>query len=417
MTYFFLAALCLLGCTLLFILPPLLRRDNASPQQVGRAELNLAVLRDQLRELDADLAAGSIDRVAYDSARRELERRVIDETNPGNPALDGTPAARRTALIVALAVPLGAGVLYTLLGSPLSLQAADESSHAGAPQSVEAMVASLAQRLQNRPDDIEGWHMLARSYNALDRYQDASAAYAHLMTKTPDDPDLLADYADTLAMVRSRSLQGEPEKLIERALAIKPDHIKALALSGTAAYERKDYRLALARWQKIVDVSPADSEIAQSTLASMAQARSMMGAPAIANADSKPADTVKGGSTAKPAASGTRVAGKVTLDPSLRGKLADTDTVFIFARAAAGPRFPLAVLRKQVKDLPLEFVLDDSMAMMPEAKLSGFSRLIVGARISKTGSATASPGEPQAVVEDVQLGTDNLQLKITAAPN
>lgn len=412
MSGFLLAALALTACALLFLLPPLLRRDETEGGQIGRDDLNLAVLRDQLRELDADLAAGVIGPAAHESARLELERRVAEEVGTSDQVSMARAPARWTSAGVALAVPLLAAGLYILLGSPLALDSVNSvnaTPHDAAPQSIEAMVESLAQRLKDRPDDIEGWHMLARSYNALERHEDASRAYAHLLTKTPNDADLLADYADTMAMLLNRSLQGEPEKLIARALAIDPGHFKALALAGSAAFERRDYAGALARWQKIMDLAPADSEIARSTSASMNEARAMMGKGAQPTA--KPLDAPA------PQVADVdvhRLEGSVEIDPALRAHVKETDTVFIFARASSGPRVPLAVLRKQVRDLPVRFVLDDSMAMMAGSKLSDHATVVVGARISRTGSATASPGEPQVLLENVPRGAQKLQLRIVA---
>ena len=412
MNAFLLAALTLTACALLFILPPLLRREGGDAGRIGRDDLNLAVLRDQLRELDADLDAGVIGRVAYDSARQELERRVAEEVGANAAASSHGAPARWTALGVALAFPLLAAFLYVLIGSPLALQAeaARENPHADAPQTIEAMVDSLAQRLQDRPDDIQGWHMLARSYNALERHHEASKAYAHLLTKTPNDADLLADYADTLAMVLNRSLQGEPEKLIRRALEIDPGHLKALALAGSAAFERGDYAAALAHWQKIMDSADADSEIARATAPSMQEARRLLAG----NASVPPQAAASVPQAAQDA--GARLEGRVEIDPALRQQVRDSDTVFIFARAQNGPRFPLAVLRKQVKDLPVDFALDDSMAMMPGTKLSDYAQVVVGARISSTGSATPAAGEPIVLLDGVPRGAKKLQLRLATTP-
>ncbi len=411
MNAFLPAALALAACALLFILPPLLRKDGGDADRMARDDLNLAVLRDQLRELDADLAAGVIARAAYDSARQELERRVAEEVGSRAVASANGAPARGAALGIAVALPVLAAFLYTLLGAPLALEAEPESPHAAAPQAIEAMVDSLAQRLKERPDDIEGWHMLARSYNALERHREASEAYAHLLKKTPDDADLLADYADTLAMVLNRSLQGEPEKIINRALEIDPGHLKALALAGSAAFERGDYAAALARWQKIMDIADADSDIARATGPSMQEARRLLAVKAPPPAGvQKQADIA---TKAAPAAGG-RLEGVVDIEPALRQQVRETDTVFIFARASQGPRVPLAVLRRQVKDLPISFVLDDSMAMMPEMKLSDHAQVVVGARISRSGNATPQPGEPAVLIEGVPRGAKNLSLRIAA---
>lgn len=395
MSAFLIGVIVLTAVALLFVLPPLLRRQPAASAPPGRDQLNLAVLRDQLRELDADLASGTIGPEAHDSARRDLERRVAQEVRP--PAMPAPAADRRwSAWLVGLAVPVAAASLYLLVGTPAALDPVQtgrgDGAHDVTQQQIEAMVEGLAQKLRSQPDNAEGWRMLARSYDALGRFDEASAAYAHLARLTPDDASMLADYADTLAMARGRSLQGEPEKLVARALAADPQHVKALALAGSAAYERRDYGKAVAHWKKILVLVPPDSELARTTAGSIAEAEGLMGASPSASA----------------------VAGTVELDPALRGQVADTDTVFIFARAADGPRVPLAVLRKRAGELPLKFVLDDSMSMTPQARLSDFPLVVVGARISKTGSATPAPGDLEGVLEPVRPGSRDLKIRIAA---
>jgi len=408
MTVFLIGAALLVAVTLAFILPPLLRKEQ-TVDHVQRDQLNLAVLRDQLRELDADLAAGTIDQAAYENARHELERRVAEEVQPQAEPLAAAGGKRWPAIAIGIAIPVLAAGLYTLIGSPAAFDptqqaaAQQENAHEITPEQIEGMVASLAQRLQNEPDNAEGWSMLARSYSALGRYPQAADAYAKLTKLVPNDAALLADYADTLAMAQNRSLQGEPEKIITRAVQVDPKNLKALALWGSAAFERKDYANAVTRWQQILPLVPADSDAARSTSNSIAEAQSMMGNSPLAAQKPVPATSVAGGA---------QVAGVVELDPALRAQVADTDTVFIFARAAQGPRFPLAVLRKQVKDLPVKFVLDDSMSMMPEARLSTVPMVVVGARISKSGSATPAAGDLEGLTEPVAPGATNLKIKI-----
>lgn len=406
MIAFLIGATLLLTTAMAFVLTPLLRRERGAEAHLQRDELNLAVLRDQLRELEADLNAGLIDAPAYESSRRELERRVAEEVRPQHVPQPKSEGRRWTAVAVGIAVPVLSISLYLLIGSPAALDpqvlaANKDGAHQFTAEQVEGMVASLAERMKNEPDNVKGWTMLARSYNALGRYEQASEAYAHLVKLVPDDAGLLADYADVLAMTLGRSLQGEPEKIIERAVKVDEKNVKALALWGSAAFERKDYASAVKRWEKILPLVPADSEVSRSVSGSIAEARGLMGqAPATA---ARPAEK---------AIAGTKVEGTVELDPSLRGEVSEGDTVFIFARAAQGPRFPLAVLRKQVKDLPARFVLDDNMAMTPEAKLSGVPMVVVGARISKSGNATPSPGDLEGLSEPVAPGATGLKIRI-----
>lgn len=415
MTAFSILAVLLMAGALLFILPTLLRRETVVNRHALRDEVNLTVLRDELRELDADLAAGTIDAPAYESARHELERRVAEDVQPAVASIASTSNKRWTAVVTGIAVPVVAVSLYLLLGSPAGLDPAQaaapkDQAHAVTEEQIVNMVAGLAQRLKNNPDDAEGWRMLARSYNALGRFDEAADAYARLVKLVPGNADLLADYADTLAMSLNKSLQGEPEKLIARALEADPKNIKALALSGSAAFERRDYQGAVTRWKKILVLVPPESDIARSTMSSIGEAQGLADGPAATQESVAAAPVTR----AVPVAASAGVAGTVELDAALRSKVADTDTVFIFARAAQGPRFPLAVSRKQVKDLPVSFVLDDSMSMVPDAKLSGFPMVVVGARISKSGSATPSAGDFEGLTEPVRPGAQGLIIRINS---
>ncbi|MBX9812127.1 MAG: c-type cytochrome biogenesis protein CcmI [Burkholderiales bacterium] len=389
MTAFLIASGLLIAGALLFIVPPLLRSRPAD--RVSRKTVNITLYRDQLKELDADLQSGTLSAEHYEKARRELEARLLEDVDAGD-AMAGSPRhGRASAIALGLALPLCAVALYLAVGNPQALaphQAADARgpAHDITPQQIEEMVQRLATRLQNNPDNVEGWIMLARAYNALGRFAQAASAYASAIKQLPNDAQLLADYADTLAMAQDRRLQGEPEKLIARALQIDPDNIKALALAGSLAFDNKNYAKAVEYWERILRLVPQDSEFARSVSASVAEARTL----GKGSASAAPRD-------ANAAASKRGVSGVVKLAPELAAKVAPTDTVFIFARAAEGPRIPLAILRKQARELPVTFSLDDSMAMAPGASLSSFPQVVIGARVSKSANANPQPGDLQGV--------------------
>jgi cytochrome c-type biogenesis protein CcmH len=415
MTAFLIVAAVLISAALLFILPTLLRKDLGGDQQVLRDAINLAVLRDQMRELDADLAAGTINGAAYESAKHELEKRVLEDVRLNTPTASVAKRKPWVGTLIGLSIPAVAISLYFMLGSPAGLNPAqvaapDDPAHQVTEAQIATMVAGLAQRLKNEPDNVEGWVMLARSYSALGRFSEAVVAYEHLVKLNPENAGILADYADTLAMTLGKSLQGEPEKLIQRALVADPKNVKALFLAGSAAYDRQDYRSAVSQWKKILLLVPPDSEMARSAMGNISDAQSRVGEPATLPTLSTAAPVMS--VAPAPTAEMSKVEGRVELDPALRSKVSDTDTVFIFAKAAQGPKFPLAVLRKQVKDLPLNFTLDDSMSMMPDAKLSNFPLVIIGARISKTGNATPGTGDLEGASEPVQPGSKDLIIKI-----
>ena len=262
------------------------------------------------------------------------------------------------------------------------------------------MVARLVARLEKTPQDGNGWALLGRSYGVMQRYQDAAAAYARAAALITDDADLLADYADALAMSQGQRIEGKPLQLIEQALKIDPLQWKALAMAGTAAFERKEFQHAIGYWEKLQSRAEPDSELARTMASNIEEARQLAGIKAQTQA-TKPA----------PAAVAS-VQGTVSLSRAQAAKAAPSDTVFIFARAVEGPRMPLAIVRRQVKDLPLTFSLDDTQAMSPAMKLSNFTEVVIGARVSKSGNAAPQSGDLQGTSQTVKVGAKNVAIVI-----
>lgn len=274
-TFWIIAGALALLATLTVALPLLGIRAGAGVKG-SRAALNVSVYRDQLAELEEDRHAGRLAEAQYDEARSELERRVLDDV-PEAQADAGTPtrgASSVAAVATALAVPLLAGFLYLAIGNPAALSpGAATASNAIGPHEVDAAIAQLSARLANNPGDGPGWVMLARSQAMLGRFVEASSAYAKSVAISPDDAQLLVDYADALAMANGRRLQGEPERLVERALRIDPTNLKALALAGTIAFEKNDFKAAVKHWEGLLGAAPADSEFARTVAASIEEAK------------------------------------------------------------------------------------------------------------------------------------------------
>ena len=289
-------------------------------------------------------------------------------------------------------------------------QAASLPQDASLPQAearVALMVERLAERQQARPDDADGWQMLGRSYAALGRHAQAVGAYKTALRLRPDDATLLAEYAFSAAVIDPQGAGGEPARSIARALELDPKNAKALALAGTLAVDRQDYQGAVRYWERLAAVEAPDSVTARQVRASIEQARRL----AAAQGTWMPATALAQTPGALPAAP-AQVSGTVTLAPGLRKRVAPDDTLFVYARPAAGPRMPLAVLRKQVKDLPLRFTLDDRLAMAPSARLSSVASVIVGARIARGGNAIARAGDLQGQLAAVPVGSADLKIVI-----
>lgn len=383
MTLFWILAAVLVAVVLAGLAWPLLRATGGSADQTAAS--NLRLLREQLAELDAEQAAGILDAEQHAAARGELERRVLEETREAETTIRTRPG-RTSALVLAVALPVMVVALYARLGSPDALELAQAPPH-GTVADVESLVQRLADRMKAQPDDPAGWALLGRAYAGMQRWEPSSQAFAEAVKRSPPDPQLLADYADVLAMTQGQKLAGEPERIVLQALALDPDHLKALALAGSAAFERGDAAGALRHWERAKAVAPPDSPFATGLDGSIAEARAAAGqtaAPAPAVAAAPPA-------SAASAAAPLRVT--VRLAPALAAKLPPGATLYVFARAAEGPRMPLAIVRQPAGAGPVEVVLDDRSAMTPALKLSGFPRVVVGARISASGNATPQAGD------------------------
>lgn len=387
----------------------------------------LADLRAQLQQIDALHAAGALDDAAHAEARARVERRIVEAVATGQGA-QPVPGVRTMPGVLPAALGLAGAIVaggYLWLGRPDALDlplpatadpaAAGQGEAAAAPHTMEtaqmaAMVDSLAQRLRKNPQDAEGWAMLARSWTVLGEPARALQAYRQALDAGVQDAALLADLADALAVANGQRIEGEALQRVEQALALDPDQPKALSLAGTAAFDRGDYAGAVAHWAHLQDVGPADHPLVQQMAAGLAEAQRRLAgaAPSTARTTAGPVAAA----VAAEAATTSFVAGTVRVGPALAAQVRPDDTVFVFARAADGPRMPLAVLRARVRDLPLQFRLDDSMAMSPALKLSGQRTVVVGARISRSGQAMASPGEPRVEVGAVPLGRHDVALTI-----
>lgn len=374
---------------------------------------DIPALRRELAQLKARHAEGTLSAQDFAAEKARIEGALLERVlaEPATPAAAPGPAATRPSArlvaLLAVIVLAVAGAGYWWTGSPaVAIAGAGVAAPGVTPEDAEQAenvrkfseaVEQLRAKLEQQPNNGEGWALLARSYVRLGQLEPALAAFKQAVALRGDDAALLVDYADVLAVANNRSLQGEPSALIARALAIDPDQLKALSLAGAAAFDRHDYKAAAQYWERVVSLSPPGSVYLPELQSGIDEARKLGGLPA------RTGTATAATATALPASDATRTApaapsngalrGTVRLAPELAARAAPTDTVFVYARAADGPRMPLAILRLQVKDLPAAFTLDDSLAMSPAAKLSGAARVIVSARVSKSGQAMPSAGD------------------------
>ena len=406
MTLFWMLCALLALLAVAFVALPLLRasRIDAGP---ARAALNAEVYRDQLLELDRELADGVMSVEQHAIARAELDRRALSEAAVPAASADGAPTVRRgrwlTSSMLAL-VPVLAFVGYLSLGNPAALNPPDQ-------QFLE-MVDALAEKMKTNPDDAQGWVMLARAYQITGRMPESIAAFEKASALRPDDANLLAGHADALAMVQG-SLSGKPFELIVKALKLDPKNQTALALAATAAMENGQFAESIALWRRLAAVVEPGSADRAAVDQAIEQVRQVALAKGVTLADAPPVAAGAGSTQSKgPAAAGASISGEVTLAPELMRQAKPDEAVFIFARAVDGPPLPLAVVRATVKDLPIRFTLDDSMSMAPTAKLSMHKQVVVSARVSRSGQAMPQPGDLVGSVQPVTVGSTGVQVRI-----
>lgn len=413
MTAFVLLALAMLAIALAFPLLPLLRNRQPAAPAGGQDPRRLKALADAL-------AAGVIDADEYAAKLAAL---------PAPTAADGAAAPRRQAVVVALVVamllPAGAVILYRINGDPRALDATQLAASASTAQDgnaegaqsvdMDQAIAGLVAKLEANPDNANGWALLGRAYQATGKFAESRDALKHAFDLEPGNHDLTVEYAQALALAgEGRRIAGESRRLIESVLKEDPDHQRALWLLGISDYQAGDYNAAITAWNRLLPALPAGSDIAASVRAQIAEAQSLGGTVALTSAaPAAPATAAGPAAPATDAAAGPRLTVNVSLDPALRDRLDPAATLFVFARAENGPPMPLAIQRLAASALPATVTLDDSMGMLPSMKLSMFPKLVIGARISRSGNAQAQPGDLQALAPGVDVNRkEPLDLRI-----
>jgi len=423
---FWIFALLLAAAAVALLALPLVRRARVAADEGVDA---LGVLRDQKRELDREVAAGRMTADERELRVGELTRRVVEEglTAAAPAASEALVAPRRSlAVVVAVVVPVLAFGGYWLVGTPAALDPSARalvtkgSGHGDiTPGQFREMLAELKVRLEKNPSDATGWKMLAGGLRYIQDFSGAADAYRHLAELAPGDAMVFADYADALAMAQGRSLAGKPEELVRKALELDPRLPKALALAGTIELEKGNKAGARGYYERLLATVPAGSEQANEVRSIIAEidgvpppAPMLAQAPNVAapaapppapSANKAAPSANQAGPSANQAASSAgspaavdpakAVKGSVTLGPAVAAQAKPDDIVYIFARNAQGPRMPLAVLRKKVSELPLQFTLDDSNGMAGGPALSSAGAVKIEARVSKSGDAIPKPGD------------------------
>ena len=395
---FLLLVVVLIAIAFVFILPPLWRKQ--SDLSVDLDQRNVQIAQQRLAELKGNLRSGGISQVQYDEQLADLEQALSDDLDIQSKVSSVSTQSRWMIYVLVIALPLLAGTLYWTRGNYQAVSHSAEmaiDTDAIKMAQINKMVNGLAEKLKNNPDDAQGWLMLGRSYDVMEQHTQAIDAFAHAYKLLGDQAEILLLYADALGYVNDRNLTGKPLELIFKALALEPDNMKALWLGGMAKAQEGDAATATKLWKKLEALLPPGSEYQQEIQDLLAKLASEV--PDAAQPEAEPVAV----------ASSASITVQVSLTPELIKSAAATDTVFVYAQALSGPKMPLAIVRKQVSDLPITVRLNDTMAMMPTMKLSNFSEVKLLARISKSGNAMSQAGDLIGAINHVLLTDKNTQ--------
>lgn len=410
-TTFWIVAIAFVAIAMAFLLPPLLRRKPTAVR-AGRRSINIAVYRDQLKEMEADLANGLLDKTQFSAAKQELETRLaedaIDTVDESQPVSRG---GRMLGYSLAGLLPIAAFGLYTLLGNPQAIEAiaaAQASEQVAGEHNIMDMIQKIEEKTRQEPNNGEAWTMLAKTYAAVGHWPEALHAYEKAYALRPDVAAVMTGYAEALAISNDRVLQGKPLELVLKALEVDPNDIKGLELAGISSFQQNNYAQAAYYFKRLHKLLPPDSPYAQDIAAAQQEAK-RLSEQSLTGLDNL-------NEPAKAADAGATIKGEVDLDPALKDKVKPDDVVFLFARPDETGA-PVAAIRTKAASFPLAFELNDAMAMNPDNRLSNHKTVNLTVRVAKSGDVKGAAGDLEGKLMAVKVGADQVKLIINQVRN
>jgi len=420
-----------------FFLPPMLRKQQSDGG--ARRSQNILIANEQLSELEQNFEKGEVSQEEYQNTRDELELTLFSDVADDDSHLadNSTKAPVLSIIAVILFIPLLSVWLYKELGNSVYTTSFDSKKIAaevnknmavprnpdGTPD-IDTMVIGLQKKLEANPKNAEGWYMLGRSYMVLRRYSDATNAYEKAYQLMPESVDVMLSLADSIAMQNKGGVSGKSVELINKALEVDPNNLTALWLGGMAARQKKDYVVAIQRWSKVLDIikdsserqevislikeaekqlTPEQHQVVKTELASLISPKKVLNKTPNKKVETQAPTKAVAVETKQPSTTEKSITVSVSLSDTFKDKVSPTDVVFVYAKAMSGPPMPLAAAKIQVKDLPVDIILNDSMAMMPSMKLSAHSEVVIGARVSKSGQPVSKAGDLYAEKRSVKI--------------
>lgn len=414
LAFWFCAALVVAIAVALLVIP-LLRNGRSAG-----VSAQTTLLREQLDALKSAHAAGLVSEVDYLARKQQLSDAALALIDAPPTALKPPSAALWTAVSLVILLPLLTLLIYQRIGTPAGVgvvgpgpgsaaAGAMPTDANGAPDLAKA-ADSLAAKLAANPNDGEGWLLLARTYRAIERFADARAAFEKARALVPESADLLAESAEVIGLTSEpRSLQGEPEALVDRALALDGTNQNALFLKGLARAQADDPAAAEANWEKLLTLMETGSSAQIAVIEQLNLVRGRLGKEPMAvpqaAASTPTPPPVDAAASPAPASTSAGIEVRIKVAPELAGKVEANDVLFVFARAESGPPMPLAIQRLAATQLPVTVKLDETMGMIAGMSLANFDKVVIGARVSKSGNAQGQPGDLETLSAAIEWRT------------
>lgn len=394
------AALLLVG--LVCVIVPVLRTPK-NVQSSDRQQQNVEIARAKKSALDEQLTNAGITQVEYDNALLELQTALaLDLEQPK--MVDLNQQGKWVVWLLILALPLASIGLYLKIGEyrvinnpALAHVAPQQNQTQQSDMTLDQMIEVVKERLRNNPEDARGWFVMGKTMMEKQEFDEAVTAFQRTLDLVGDkEAGVLFSLADALSMQKNGVMAGEPESMIQQGLKIAPQDPTGLWLAGLAAEQRQDYKAAFGYMNTLLPLVANDQQA--TTEVNRVIALLQHQDPTLVAATKEPVQS-------------RSLKVSVSLDDNLKQQVSSDNAVFIYAKAASGPPMPLAVKRLTVSDLPVTVELSDTDAMIPSMKLSSFEKIIIGARVSKSGDPVAQPGD--LYIETESVDSNNLKNGVT----
>ena len=408
--WIFIALVVLIGLIMIWV-PHFRQKRLLQAEESGvRKQTNLELFAERLKILEKELQDDLLDQTEFDALKKELEINLLqDMKQKGDDSLDIAikPKNALWPTFMTLCVLAISGYMYQHLGAYNELanppQASNPHEGMDTAQIMAQRVQMMEARVQAQPDDSQSWFSLGHAYISANQYDKAVAAFDKVMDLVGIQAELLGPKATALYYKANQQLTPAIQAIIDQSLSLDPQDPSTLLLVGMDAFFTADYKKAIDSWQLILDSDRNDVDrTALMNAIGSAKMRIQTETGAMPkDANHNPMAT----------ANAKSVDIAISISPELADKVADTDMVFIFARATQGPKLPLAATKISASSLPVTITLDDSTSMGGDVKLSTAAEVEIIAVLSKNGSVTPQPGDLKGTIKSIKVG-DNASLTL-----